>query len=739
MEESETPQQNDESINVEERRLDSATINEYAANTKLITFMRKKLKRISVVGAAKLIKCILEGRMDFSYKDINNISSFKRYNSGKLDERGHFDKAFIESLKLELVGFIYKIDSQVIMYNDEKDDKKPLLEKLSNDENCYLVNKNTTYETVRKIVCDEKGEADFTYNFEKKDMEPNTPNNDSSLQHVKIQILSSYIKFNYPLEYIYVCPQCSARTRKRAYTVASSNCRINCDGIYVYDDANDEQKRKVCKMSMIPDSEVSITKDAFYYDISYEDEKLNKHCAGSFSFKQYEPGFYDCVLFRVNNPKKTELFQIVDVKPIPSNIFKVPEKKEGTNYVYTLIEAFDKFILEQTGMNIYGLYPCKVALTIQTIANLLGERLIYNTQIAGDASTGKSTVLKYYSFFLNNQLNLTTNGLSISVPALRGTRVTISLMGKEQKIVTTGYLGSYRSIHIDEAGENKELVKNLKTFLLEDNYSYDKAGASGIFNRRTAHINISENLDNNHVGQYRGAIRKTYKDENLKISDLEKEPWDENWDLHLPIFRYDNPYLRKVIKDKRIEYKLKQQFWIDGYDYALHERFPFYFYLVNEKDNGVLSQIIKENIKRSTISENLELMRVLRSDDIINLFKSMNEFKESSDDEVEAFNKVDKILHNYGMSVDARMKNFFYSVIKLSRILNKRKEVDETDYDLLRWMIEKTNCKLDVTDTADYKIIGPPDVKKEEEIDKKIDDETKELDGSFGLPGDEFQ
>ena len=67
----------------------------------------------------------------------------------------------------------------------------------------------------------------------------------------------------------------------------------------------------------------------------------------------------------------------------------------------------------------------------------------------------------------------------------------INLMGKEHKIVTTGYLGTYKSIHIDEAGENKELVQNLKTFLLEDNYSYDKAGATGIFNKRTAQANLT--------------------------------------------------------------------------------------------------------------------------------------------------------------------------------------------------------------------------------------------------------
>ena len=76
-----------------------------------------------------------------------------------------------------------------------------------------------------------------------------------------------------------------------------------------------------------------------------------------------------------------------------------------------------------------------------------------NGQLSGDASTGKSTVLKYYLFLLNNQLNLSTNGLSVSVAGMRGTKINISLMGKDVKVITLGHLGTFKSIHIDEASE----------------------------------------------------------------------------------------------------------------------------------------------------------------------------------------------------------------------------------------------------------------------------------------------
>jgi hypothetical protein len=54
-------------------------------------------------------------------------------------------------------------------------------------------------------------------------------------------------------------------------------------------------------------------------------------------------------------------------------------------------------------------------------------------------------------------------------------------------------------------------------------------------------------------------------------------------------------------------------------------------------------------------------------------------------------------------------------------------------------MLEKTNCKLDVSDTIDYDIIGPPDIEKEEEKKMMIEDETKNIDTEFGLPEGEFE
>ena len=699
-------------------------------------FIKKKFKRIPRTGAIKLIKEILYQNPNIHITKITKKwKGFHHYNRTKFDDKHNLKPEVIKDLRTSLNGFLHEIGKEIPQY-DEVTHKH--FEVISIDGiDCYVLNKNISFKKVRKLTCDEGGDVVFKYNFLKPDTDIIIPSNKDIIQRCLIQILSTPIKFDYPIENEYFCPQCESTTKKKSYETASTNSKLLCPGIFNYLDGEGNSKSRLCKLSLYPDNEISLTKDAYYYDLCYDDEKGGKHTAGSFSFEKFEPGFYECVLFKVKNPRKTELFQLMDIKPILSNTFVLPEKELNINYLITLQKSVDKYIKEQTGMEIYGLYPIKISLIIQTMMSHLKLKLIANIQIVGDPSTGKSTVLKYYGFLLNNHLNLSTNGLSISIPGLRGTKQVITLMGKDQKIITPGYLGTFRSIHIDEAGENKDLVQNLKTFLLEDNYGYDKAGATGVSNVRLAQINLSENLDYNHLGQYRGAIRKAYKDFSAQIGEEEKPDWDEKWDLHSPLFSYENPYLYKVISEKRTEHRLKQMFWIDGYDYALHERFPFYFYLVNEIEDEKFIEIVKGNVSRDTISENLQLIRALKTDDIPKFFESLKEYK-SSDTDIENFSKVDKILGEYGIIADARMKTFYYNLVKVSRIANKRCDINKEDYDLLKWMLEKTNSKLEVINTVNYKVTGAPDIEGQRRRELEIEDSVKVNEGQFGLPEGEF-
>ena len=703
------------------------------SNVEVKKFIDKKyIKRITKSTTILLLNAVfIENTFPLNYKQIKMSSTVYERSKKYFDDDGNFKIEFLREFKTIVGDYLVKLGRDLGEYKSQQD-KGPKLVSIGGG--LYELKKEIIYDKIRNKTCEEDGDVTFKYNFDEPDIEITIPETTQTLQRCLIQVLSKETRFGYPVEFNYVCPECLLRFTKKAHETISTNDRVRCEGL-VPTATGDSVKR--CNTSLSPDKKTSRTKDTFLYRISYDNESDDKIIANASSFIDIRPGFYECVLYKLGNPGTTEEYQIMDVNDVGSNPFTLPPKIPGENYLFTLQKAFDSFVKRQTGVEIWGLAQMKVSLILQCLMSHLKFDLVGNVQLVGDASTGKSLLLKYYGFLLYNHLNLSTNGLSVSIAGLRGTKQTVTLMGRDYKIVTTGHLGIFRAIHIDEAGENKELVQNLKTFLLEKNYSYDKAGATGAFNIRIAHVNISENLDHQHVGQYRGAIRKAYKDMTVTIEGTDKEHWDEQWDLHQPLYMYDNPYLRKIVKDKRMEYIQKKLFWLDGYDYALHERFPFYFYLVNEKENLPLSDVVMENAKRNSISENTELMRQLRADTIEQFFKGLIKYKKGTNDG-EGFIRVSQMLKNYGLEADERTKKIYYWILMLSRIINRRLTLEEEDFHLVQWMIESTNRKIDVVDTNAYIIKGPPDIEAHKAKDREIEDRMIDIEGQFGLPTDEF-
>jgi len=713
-------------------------IERYSKDIRIIGFCKKHLFRyLSTDDVKKLITYLLIGRgpdgeVYFRRNDLSMSKKFVQYNRSKFDKDNKY-RIFPDIYK-EMREQLFRYVKSLL--NKEEQFKQGLKkDEITEEEGVYWVNKESTYEMYRKLIVDEMGDCIVKYDFDNPDLDITEPLAKKTIQHIIIDIVTGAVSFDYPMEFTYSCRQCGTVSTAKSYEVVSNTRNgINCSGIYTYTNAEGELKSRLCKAFLYPDNDNQNCKTAFFYELNYEENKQRKGAQG-ISFLNIPPGKYEAIVYTVSGTK-TMMFHIVDVKKPETNVFKLPLLKPNENYLYTLQKVCDDYVEEKTGIRIYGLNPIKCALILQTLASHLKERLSLNVMIVGDPSTGKSLVLKYYPFLLNHYYNLSSNGLSISVPGLRGTRSNINLFGKDIKVITVGHLGSYRSIHIDEAGENKELIQNLKSFLLEDNYSYDKAGSVGVSNKRTSHVNISQNLDYEHVGQYRGAVRKAYKDLNMTMDGIEKEDWDESWDLFLPIHKYENPQLRKVIRDKRLEFKQKMVWWIDGMDYALHERAPFYFYLVNEKPNPELDEIISLNGSRTVISENIEILRVLYTEELENFFKTLIKYKHCKDD-IDAFKIVRKIVKEYGFIFDARTLIFFQTLVRFSRIINQRETYKDMDYDIVRWYLEKTNVKIDVTETNDYKIQGPPDLLKTFE-QQKTEEESKSRDDIFGLPSGEF-
>ena len=712
-------------------------LNRWLNDQVILNLVKNKIKKINIEKQQFVLSCLLK-QLYFKAGNLGTPTTILR-NNWKLfsptenEVNNNIDKEIKKEefirLRKEIVKEIQYIEKNRRAFEcDEEDEDCELTEH-------YFVRKYVTFETVRKKLCDEAGNINIIYNFENSDIPLTSPKNTNILQHIKLQILSPGVKFDYPLIYTYNCEVCEQSTVKKTYEVTSfNNGKTKCAHFYTYVNNAGESKSRECGTVINYDKDLTINKDAYFYEIGYEDNNT-KFAASAFSLTEFKPGFYECVLYKISSGK-TELFFIVDVKKVEPNVLLIPKQKEDENYLFTLQKEFDKFVHKQTGMEIYGLNPIKCSLILQKLASVLKERLILNVMMVGDPSTGKSMLLKYYSYLLYNYKNMTTNGLSVSIPGLRGTKSNINLFGREIKIVTIGHLGVFNSIHIDEAGENPELVQNLKSFLLEDDYSYDKAGSNGISNERTAHINLSQNLDYEHVGQYRGAIRKAYKELNMSINGIEKEEWDEGWDLFQPIHYYTNPQLRKIVKEKRLEFKQKQVFWLSGQDLALCERFPFFFYLINEKQDEILNNIVAGNASRKTLSKKLEIIRALYIEDIDKHFEKMRQYQFSEEDS-KICTKVDEIIKSYGFIFDTRTLVVFYMIVRLSRIVNQRMHYIEMDLNLVRWYLETIINKLDIVDTNDYNIKGPPNIKDELQKDK-LEENSKILNSSFGLPEGEF-
>jgi hypothetical protein len=690
-------------------------VKKYLSNNTLIELIKSNFNEISTPNAIKLIELILKKPNNIHASDIN--TQHKRLvhrNLSMFDAEGNLKKEHITKIELQISGSVKSIRSGILEYDGE-----------GGDADSFVLTELNNYNEVRQKISEHGRNTKFYYNFDNPDLSIKPLLNKETLQRCYIQIMNSGIEFEYPIIYLYRCEICQNEFTKKEHEVASTKNKAKCPGIKMVE-TDSGIKTKPCGQMLYPDMDETVTKNAYFFNVSYEDGSGIKRPATAFAFKDYEPGLYECALLRIARPNQTSFLFIIDIKNIEKQEVPLPEKVEGENYLITLQKSIDAFIKEKTGLEIYALYPIKVALIIQAVASAVNFPLIYHCQLVGDRSTGKSTVLKYYGFMLHNYKHMTTNSTDLSIPGLRGSKERQNILGKEQSLVTMGLLGSYRSIHIEEAADNKELVQQLKGIALSTNYSYNKFGSDKISRIRTSHINLSENIKEEFISLYHGSIKKAYLNDTSIIQSYDRDSWNEKWNLHMPLYEYmNNPYLLKIIREKRLELGKKQLFWIDGYDLALHQRWPFYFYLVNDGTDDKLSKIQKQNLGRVRISEDYQLIRKLNNDNIFDFFKTIKKYELEND--VTAFDKVKQILKDYGFDNDGRTYEFWCSVLKISRMVNQRYKYEKEDFDLIRWFLDKIDRRLPIAETGSYIVKNAPDLGKFEKEYLDIENKTQEI------------
>jgi len=120
-------------------------------------------------------------------------------------------------------------------------------------------------------------------------------------------------------------------------------------------------------------------------------------------------------------------------------------------------------------------------------------------------------------------------------------------------------------------------------------------------------------------------------------------------------------------------------------------------------------------------------VKVLKSENINNFFNGLKNYLHSDEDKL-AFLKIDEILENYGIIADARTRMFYYTLLRAIRILNQRFNIEKDDYNIVKWFIEKTNCKVDIFDIIKFNVDGPENLEETRKKANEIDDISKQSD-----------
>jgi len=707
-----------------------------ASNEEIIACIKQEFKRLDTSSALKLGKLILNGNtIDINIKSFKAVyDSFLKKNRSKfesIDNNGNsvhiLKESIVMILKSNILKLVEKIGSSI---KDMDDDETKWSKSQIDGVEVYEVTKHTTFQNIREKINKEGKNVGFRYSFKKSDMKINHYENKLKLQLVDIHVNDNGEYFGYPLKYSYVCPECESITTKMEYEVASTSNKILCPEMIEHEGKNGKVEYKRCNHKLVPDNNRTETKDSYIHGISFKDASGTVQRADAITFNVLPKGHIQVVLQKIPRAYGTQFVHVVDYKPLDKNIFPIPKKEDNKHYIFTLIKTIDKYIETNTGYQHYGFLPIKMSMIIQYVSRYVpGFKNNFHVSLSGAMSSGKSQFARYWGLGLYSQDCWSSNATSISIPKLRGTMESFHLFGKDYRYQSRGLLGEKDLIIIDEVKEAPDVKNNLKQYSLEPTYEYSKQGSNNQTFERTAQLIVTQNIDTKHLNRYSKDIMKIYTSTDLisidKSDTSPKPSWDYTIDLTLPLYAYNNKYLRYSIRKVRDDYARNQINWIDGSELALKQRFYFYFYLGTEKTNQALTDVIRANSTREIISSNIDIIRLLGTSNLTEHFKKCRHLFKGTND-INYFKQVDILLEKYDKRTDARTKEMSYAVLKLIRIIDGRDYCIQDDLKIFQYIIEAIDNKIEVADTNEFRINGPSLI-NENDID-----ETTSTDDIYG-------
>lgn len=640
------------------------------------------------------------GEMNYLNKTVQSfiiLSLKKKVPSINLTEVVKPDHKAIIRNKLYLTNNIINKEYHMMMYENLKkiDDNGAIKEEESeNDEEEYEFNKfedtyyledEFTSKEINEIYYRSAGAFDLKYLFDKKvpltNEELNV--NINSLQRINITILQQFGTFNEYARLEYRCPKCGFEFTKSLNHI-ESNDLVKCP-------ARNIETGKICggscknptnnsdKFNMNIYQGVFTTKNLLTK--KYEDKNIIV-----FSHKDLDLVEYDAIILSKSSGQKQYL-QLLDAKPIVNNIVDFEslfnlKPKEGVDLVLDTIKFFDKTIRDLSGKNIIGMYDIKFALIRQKMIKHFKWPLIDNIALRGDRSTGKTMILDKYSYLLYNNQYKSTKGTNTSVPALRGSSNDM-ITHRDMSMQPPGLLSVYSSITIDEVNADPNLVRFLKGMLLGDEVSNDKAGSNKTIYPKTAHLNITENVDSDHQSRYEFICKKEYEAMSGEVNPTDTDSvfnqlsdWSADWDLLQPITSYGNKRLMKAIETARKNAYFADKHWLYGCDMADLDRFSVNFYLTNTKSKDMRIKKGDSTVEEFYASKSKKDLFV---GNINEVFEYYRQFVRDKID-FTVLQKIRKMLDDYFEGdINERLELRYYIVADCSRILNKRMNFTDTD------------------------------------------------------------
>ena len=713
--------------------MDEELIKKSVLNEDMIKFTKSNFTKLNTIGVKNLIIKIFSDNVEFDKISVDNVGvnnkTFIKNNKKRLKEiyennkfKYYFDESILQEFKLKYITKLQEIFSDHVHDIEESD---PLWIKKHIDEHTKLVGDKFTFEEMQKYMCDEGKETKFIFDFNKKKIK--FFENKLTLQIIELTINSYGEKFDFPLSYKYCCTECGKINYKKIYEVMSTRKKIKCPNNLEYFDPNSgKPKFKKCNTILEPVKNDYDVKNFYVTNGLYETEDGNNDITEIISERRLPMGKIKAAVLKIPREYGTTFMCVVDYELEESKKIDIPEKKKE-HYIFDLIEEIDNHIIEYTGYKHYGFLPMKIAILLQFGARYINKfKYDFNIAMVGARSSGKTIFAEYWGSLLYGDGFISTMAKSISTPKLRGTMEKIKLFNQEFSYQYRGLLGEKDLILIDELKEDPVLKEDLKSFMRSSHYNYSKQGGNTKDNKRTSQMIITENINIAHLARYRKAVKDVYLSFSFTINDNETKPtWKEEWDLELPLYRYNNEYLKMAIYEVRQNFEQNETNWVDGSEFALKDRFIFYFFVEMEKESKEFDEVIRENSERNANNYDVsDLKKKLKTDNLREMFKNFK-LPLTGKNEKEYYDKVVELMKKYSKSLKPRIKTDYMTMLKILRMIDGRYEYNNKDISIIEYIMDNLDNKIDIIDTNKFELKG---YKKEEYMDIPMNDFDCEFD-----------